>query len=291
MKCVTAFQHRTQILFITGSLSSVYLDDPPLVYSTGAGAEAVRGVTCLGDEVFVLREGHAEVEVYDVILSPKRRFTVAGLANPWDVASCAKNQCLYILERQGQRVYREEFNGNARNWNLKALPESLSVTPKSNAIVTMCFAFLLNEFTPDGHLVREVNLKQDVANPLHAVQLTSGQLLVSHLVSQQRVCTISDDARVVLSFGGQQGAGAGQLNYPYHLSVDGQGFILVADTNNNRIVLLHSTLTRIKELVSANSKLNGPLRLFLNESLGLLYVGEYLGRQVSVFRVKNFQTI
>ena len=302
--CAMAFQHRTQtialkLLLFAGSLSSVYLDDPLRLHSTGVGAAGVRGVTCLGDDVFVVREGVAEVEVYDVRLSLKRRFTVVGLAYPYDVKACAKNNRLYICDRVGKCVYRVELNGNATNWQTKTEPRSLSVTPKYNILVTMLYNDAsrptLNEFTLDGQLVREINLKPDVSHPVHAVQLPSGQLLVCHIGSQHRVCKISDDGSVVQFYGGQPGSGTGQLLTPHHLVVDKQGFILVVDSNNDRVVLLNSALTFVKEVISANRALNHSIyysiSLFLDELRGLLYVGEYDGKQVSVFRVNDIKTI
>ena len=235
--------------------------------------------------MFVVREAVAIIEVYDVGLSLKRRIAVAGLINPRDVASCTKIKCLYICDGDGRRVYRVDLKLNRRiaNWNLNGEPQSLSVTPKSNVIVTMCYESTLKEFTPEGRIVREIQLHPNAKYPLHAVQLASGQLLVSHYGSQHRVCRISDDGSVVQSYGDQPGSGIGQLDHPNHLFVDKQGFILVSDLYNNRILLLNSSLTFVRELISANSNLNRPFRLCLDEVREFLYVSESDGKQVSVF--------
>lgn len=135
-----------------------------------------------------MRHGVAEVEVYDVRLSLKRRIPVVELTYPYDVASCANNNCSYIWDRTGKRVYRVEWNENAINWTVKSQPLSLSVTPKSNIIVTTNEASTLNEFTNNGgYLVREIKLNENVTYPPHAVQLTWSQLLVSHMGSQDTV--------------------------------------------------------------------------------------------------------
>ena len=207
------------------------------------------GITCLGDKVFVVRDSEPEIEVYDVSLSLKHRIKVAGLLNFNDVASCAKNNCLYICDYGGKRVYRVELNGNAINWKVKAQPQSLSVTPKSNIIVTMCDASTLNEFTPDGHLVREIDLHRSAIYPHHAVQLTSGELLVSHRGTQHRVCRTDDDGIIVQYYGGQPGSGTGQLYYPNHLFIDKKGFILVVGSINNQVVLLNSSLTFVNKYI------------------------------------------
>ena len=63
-----------------------------------------------------MREGKAEIGVYDVSLSLKRRILMAGLTNLHDVASCANNNCLFICDWIGNRVYRVE---KATNWQVK----------------------------------------------------------------------------------------------------------------------------------------------------------------------------
>ena len=47
-----------------------------------------------------------------------------------------------------------------------------------------------------------------------------------------------------------------KLYYPYRLVVDRNGFILVADFWNNRVVLLNKQLEYVKDIIPASTKLN-----------------------------------
>jgi len=64
------------------------------------------------------------------------------------------------------------------------------------------------------------------------------------------------------------------VSRPYHLSLDSQGRVLVADYGNNRILLLTSQLQLQRVLIDTNSqvKLWLPKRLYYNEHTSQLYV-------------------
>jgi DNA-binding beta-propeller fold protein YncE len=64
------------------------------------------------------------------------------------------------------------------------------------------------------------------------------------------------------------------MNGTRSLVVNKDGFVLVADRYNNRILVLNPTLTEARPL-SINITINGPQGLSLDESVGRLYVGEW----------------
>ena len=78
---------------------------------------------------------------------------------------------------------------------------------------------------------------------------------------------------------------------PCHLSLDSQGRVLVADWDNNRILLLTSQLQLQRVLIDTNSqvKLRGPQRLYYNEHTSELYIahsskeGSLLSDVISLF--------
>ena len=257
----------------------------------------VHGITCLRDELFVVRNRRAEVEVYkynvdSIIL--KSRLPVTGLMDPWDLASCPRSYYLYICDSSDCFIYTLQLKGNVvRNWILNSNPQSLSVTAQSNVIVSFCSLPILKEFTKDGQTVRDIQLNQNVQSPLHTVLLKSGQLLLSHIGSQHRICSVGDDGQVTQFYGGRPGSAAGQIQYPNHLVVDTQGYILVADRDNNRVVLLSPSLMYIKELIPPGYGVKGPSKLCFDQQLGLLFIVEENSRsRVSVYTVtKNMVDI
>ena len=57
-----------------------------------------------------------------------------------------------------------------------------------------------------------------------------------------RVCLIDNRGNLIKSFGSIEESGNANLSDPYRLVVDRNGFILVADYSNNRVVLLNKPI-------------------------------------------------
>jgi len=133
-----------------------------------------------------------------------------------------------------------------------------------------------------GQCVREIALQSGIDWPWHAVQLTTGQYVVCHSYDLHRVCIVDDDGRVTRSYGGQHGAGVGQLDWPRHLAVDEDSqFVFVADRNNDRVVVLSPTLEFVRYISEGLSK---PQRLYLHQATRRLYVGQWK-RDVAVIQL------
>jgi len=154
----------------------------------------------------------------------------------------------------------------------------------------------IKEFSSHGELLRELTLPDDVINPHHAIQLTSGQFIVCHGHRDDtvhRVCRISVDGRdIVKSHGGQPGSDIGQYNVPFRLAVDNNEFVLVVDINNRRVKLLSPTLDYIRQVVTSDKLKWDPDRLYLDTQRRRLYVAEnefkddkYTAGRVVVFSV------
>jgi len=169
-------------------------------------------------------------------------------------------------------------------WSVPGSPCGLSVTPSANLLVACHLPDRLVELSADsGQCVREIALKSDIECPLHAVQLTTGQYVVCHGgIHPHRVCIVDDDGRVTRSYGGQSGAGVGQLNWPCHLAVDEDSqFVFVADSFNDRVVVFSPTLEFVRYI---SEGLSVPRRLYLHQATRRLYVGQ-LNHGVAVIQL------
>ena len=137
-------------------------------------------------------------------------------------------------------------------------------------------------------------LPEDVCSPIQTVQLSNGELIVSHGIAGDplhRVCLVGSDGQVVRSYGGPPGAGCQQVKTPVHMAVDGNDFIFVAD-RNRRVLLLSPTLTYVREVVSCEQLKCTPLRMSLDVQRRRLYVaddewkdGKYTSGRVTVVNV------
>jgi len=258
----------------------------------------VCGVTVLRGEVYLLRvKEHDEVEVYDIInYRLQRCLTVPNLRGLTDMTSCQHYLCIYIADDDVKCIHRLDSQGEAATqWPVNGRPHALSVNTAYNLLVTCMLVHKIKEFSSHGDLLHEITLPDDVIHPRHAIQLTSGQFVVSHGDISDRVhgvCMITADGRqIVHSHSGQSGSSTDQCLYPRHLAVDSSECVLVADYYNHRVKLLSPTLTYIRDVVSSDLLKWEPDRLCLDKQSHRLYVvenecksGKWTGR-VLVFSV------
>jgi len=249
--------------------------------------KTVAGVTSLADGVYVLREKERDqVEVYDVInYRLQRCLTVPNRWRFHDMTSCEHYRCLYTADDIrdagiAECVHRLDvgLQGAYTRWPVNDEPLKLSVTAARNVLVTCWAVRKIKEFSSHGDLLRELTLPDDVEHPWHAIQLTSGQFIVSHGRSPRalhRVCKISSDGNdIVNSHGGQRSSEADQFWEPRHLAVDSNEFVFVADLHNQRITLLSPTIDYVRQ-VELCDKLNGfPSNLFVDAQRRRLYVSD-----------------
>jgi len=258
----------------------------------------VAGVTSLRDEIYILRGKDAnQVEVYNAVTYCLLRFlTVPGARAFTDMTACEYFLCLYICDSIAECVHRLDLIDNATKWPVYDVPCTLSVNAHKHSVVVTCNkAGKIKEFSPGGDLLREVALPDEVVNPWHAIQLASGGFIACHGTYGDpihRVCTMNADGRVSRSHVDGPGSEVCQYDVPYHLAVDDNEYVFVADRNNRRVTLLSPTLEYKGEVVSPDQMNWKPYRLCLDAQRRRLYVtanerrdGNYTLGRVVVFRV------
>jgi len=173
-----------------------------------------------------------------------------------------------------------------KQWSVADGPRGLSVNNEHNVVVACIGAHKLQEYTTHGTLVGEISLQQvGVSSPWHAVQLSTGDYVVSQDTLPGAVSVVGVDGQVVCSYDQSQASNFGPMNRPRSLAVTKNDNILVADRSNNRILSLDSSLSSARELVlPVDNAIQEPFGLFLDELRKRLYVGEYDGeKRVLVF--------
>jgi len=249
----------------------------------------VYAVTSLDDDVFVVRDDSQRVEVYDAVtFTLQRRIAIRGLGTgPSGITACARNKCIYVCSTDNASVHRVELSGsNAVNkWSVARGPRGLSVNIAHNLVVACLDANKIQEYTTHGSLVREICLQAGVTRPWHAIQLSTGDYVVSQFTSWGVVSVVGVDGQIVHSYGQSQTSDVGQMKSPSGLAVTKNDDILVADGDNNRILSINRSTGCIQELaLSVDDRIRRPHGLCLDESRDRIYVGEVLGRcRVLVF--------
>ena len=148
------------------------------------GKGNVSAVTSLGDNVFVVRDRSEQIEVYDAeTFALQRHIAVPGLDScHLGLAVCAVNHCMYASDWNSSIVHRVKLSGSnaVKKWSVARRPAGLSVNKAHNLVVACCGANKLQEYTTHGCIVREICLQAGLAHPRHAIQLSTGDFVVSH---------------------------------------------------------------------------------------------------------------
>jgi len=279
----------------------VYVDSgssSPTVIHVIPEGNVVGGVTSLGDDVFVVRYSQQKIEVYDAkTFTLQRHITVPRLGNCClGLLACSYNKHLYASDWFNNSVHRVDLSGSnaVMKWSVARRPAGLSLNSEHNLLVVSQGESKLQIFTTHGTLLQNIQLQADIEYPRHAVQLPTGQFLVSHGAvsggSLHRLCLVGVDGAVVRSYGGVEGSELTQMNCPAGLAVDRQGRVLVADWYNNRLLVIDESLSSAHEMsVSVDGGLNGPYSLWYDQSRRRLYIGEENGGRVIVIdNLKDF---
>ena len=193
------------------------------------------------------------------------------------LTSCNVNSCLYINDRFN--VFRVDLStNNVISWPVDGHPCGLSVNRTSNVLVTCYWDNTIKEYSSSGSLVRSIKLQVNhVDDPIHCVQLTDGRYVVSHQSPVDGVSVIDEHGALIVTYGNSETTKL-EMNGPRCIVVVNNS-LLVADMNNDRILLLNTSLSDARLLsLSVNSQLKRPRCMYLDQSSDRLFVGEDSGR-------------
>ena len=259
-------------------------------------------MTILDKELFVVSQGLSEVQVYDSMeFSFSRHWNLKELMYPYDIGSSSRLKCLYILDFKGSNhsseILRVDSNGKLmKKWSTgDDSVWAMSVTEESNVILTVSADSILKEYSPDGELIRDILISphSGIRHPCQAVKLATGYFVVSHGYygdDLHRVCLMDPGGNCKKLFGGKCGSGNGRLNLPVQLAVDENGYVMVVDRWNSRVLLLDSNLRFKRVIISnvRNPELRFPWKILVDESTGRLVVAdnEWNDGRILIFQFK-----
>jgi len=258
------------------------------VVKTLSGCAWVVGLTCLGNELFILRQkDYNQVEVYSTAAASDqklRQFTVIGLGRHRhnDMTSSVIHNCLFISDCSNSCVLKSTLDGEVlAMWPIANSATGLSLTPTNNLLLTCREGRTLMELCSEtGNCVLQMDLQSDVEEPRYSVRLSAGNYIVTHCgVMQHRVCVVDSEGRVERSYGHQPGSDATQLSFPTQVAVDQHHQLMfVGDWSNSRVVVLSSDLQLVHHITLKQQ--SG--RLYLDDATRRLYIGLVSGDVVIV---------
>ena len=254
----------------------------------------VTGVTTLNGKIFVVYRTLPFIVVY-LSQQPHDRLpdiSIKGLKNPQDIA--AGSSCLYLSDAGVRAIWRVNADdGKPEQWLKGVLAEGLSVTSEEKLVLLVWVDAQGSEkersatwhgeiqiYNRDAMKETVVRLSHDITAPHYVVMTTRKTFIVSYGMrwhEMNRVCEVDMTGRMLKAFGSTRGEGVGQLTEPWHMSLDEEERIVVADTLNNRLLLLSKQLLLQRVLVTwhpeSPSDVGGPGRLHYDSHSGRLLVG------------------
>jgi len=248
-----------------------------------ASGQPVKGITVLGRDVFVVHDTSLVYVYNSISFTSAHNLMITGAEQLQGIVSCSHNNCLYVIDPGQNTIYRYDLSNNVTTkWSVSETCCGLSVTTCYNVLATIYTTGRIQEYTTDGSLVRKISLDSSIDGPLHCVQLSTGNFVVSHCLHQHRVCIVDTSGHIIQSYGQSQGSGVGQLNHPLLLVVDIHDNVLVTDCSNSRLQLLSPTLTYLGDIEIPGHQLNHPYILHFDELNHRLYIGEWNGERMFI---------
>ena len=257
------------------------------------------GVTSLGDRIYVVCTCSNVIAVF-TSHQPFRRLqdiVVHGLLYATDIAASANTSCLYVPDLQSCSVWRVNVDSGAVvQWLSVVGAWAVSVTSGDRIVLLVVVDVQCDD---DGRLtwrsevhvcsseaVTEaiVKLSPYIKSPHSVVMTTRKTFVVSHGHQEDemhRVCEVDMTGRVLKSFGSTPGNGVGQLHIPVCVSLDDKERVIVADADNDRVLLLNKQLTSPRVLATwrpqPDDDTGSPRRLHYDSHTGSLLVGLWRG--------------
>lgn len=194
------------------------------------------------------------------------------------IVACNIKNCIYVALQKlhvGNYICKVALdqNNTLSSWSVAGIPWGLSITSSHNVLAAFCNVNSLHEYTPDGQLIREINLQPaGISNVWYCVQLSNDQFGVTHHRPKNQFSIVSSDGQLVKSYPGN----AREMNWPQGIAVDERGRILVADQTNNRILVMDSkTLEAYPLQLPTDSELKAPYCIHFDAASRRLYIGEW----------------
>jgi len=250
----------------------------------------------LNDKIFVVYRKLPFIVVH-MSQEPYARLpniSINGLKDPFDIA--AGSSCLYVSDPGSRAIWRvKAADSKVDQWLSGLQAMSVSVTSEEKLVlmvgVDIQGSYEERNYNHGGEIqiysagaVQEtvIKLSPDITTPLCVVMTTRKTFIVSYGYEwheMNRVCEVDMTGRMLKAFGSSPGKGVGQLNEPYRVSLDDEERIIVADTYNDRVLLLTKQLMLQRVLVTwprprpHSDDAGYPCRLHYDSQSGQLLVG------------------
>ena len=200
------------------------------------------------------------------------------------IVSDSLNHRIQIFDDQGN--FLDQFGENGKLNHQLDLPRGLSVDSDGNIIVADCKNKSIKIFTRDGQFLRRIGEEGSFMAPFHCIQ-HDNYFIVSDF-KDHCIKVFDKQGKFLYSFG-TMGAGDGEFNSPFCLSMHKAGHLLVCDASNDRVQVFKLNgefITKFGASGKENEKMKRPISTaFLSN--GRIIVTAFGSNRVHVFEYIN----
>ena len=256
----------------------------------------VSGITMLGSSIYVLRTADykpiSQLEIYNNTNHFQHIKSIDlmsyDIAMPLDIVSFSNN-AVFISNFAGRgslNLLVVSDSPSYRKWEVPARPVGLSynaqqkllyvTSPDLEAIRVYRVEYNDLDYVSTMNLVNYATidlLRYNLGSPEYCVQLSNGNIVVSHQGRIHGINEIDLNGHLLRTFGKNAGNEIDQMNKPRKIAVNGRGDLFVADLFNERIVVLNNQFN-VSSIIGRNI-LFYPQIVYLDEASDLLLVGEF----------------
>ena len=260
--------------------------------------------------------------------SLQKEIEIKEIKTPGDIFSNETENCLYVCDHREYCIFkitRERDNHHKIiKWLTTDYPLiTVSVSSDGQLLMIRHSSNSLMIYGSDAELIRSIPLPGNIICPHHAVQTSIGNYVVIH-TQEKEVVEVEDSVIkewkrkdwLERSEGGEESNGGrkdmvlvvSELNrdgqmvirrfiatneprhvFDYYLSVHSDDRVFVADTGNDRMILLNSDLRcyRVLCLTKDERRVRRPQRLCYDEEMKQVIVGKFLGSEVNVYTLSR----
>lgn len=158
---------------------------------------------------------------------------------------------VFVLRRAAPNVVELTPDGKfVRSWgdnSLYSVAHSIDFDSAGNIWTTDSLDHVVYKFDREGKLLltlgkRKVagdNASQDLFNrPSDVAVAPNGDVFITDGYENSRIVKFTGDGKFLKIIGGTKGSGAGEFNLPHAVVIDSRGRLLIADRENERIVVM-----------------------------------------------------
>ena len=243
----------------------------------------IQGVAIDDSRIVLVQQSSSEIKVFDRdSLEPLESIIVNEMRNPWDII--AIEGVLYVSDKDKRCIFKISDKSEEK-WSVNSKLVTLSPAERDNILACCFFPNKLVEYSPTGLMIFQIDLNARGISLSHAIQLYNGNYVICDTkMKSHRIVQLDDMGDTPMWQGPVSELDGKSMNTPRYLAKERHNIVLIADQNNDRI-LLHNPLTLAGETLPLKGhQIQSPYRICLDAIEKRLYVVEERQNKLLIFK-------